>query len=267
MVGGLGSLLQEADNQQSNKTVNILIVTGITGSYWRRVIKMERGRCERSLRYWIGNGLWIFFFFIAYVSVLPFPGKSGTRRHDLLAPEHEQRTKEMIPPKSSVVHQRVESRLFVGARRIYSRPHTGVGPVGLVQGLVSTFMRLVGEAYKLPCEPALPSLRECQQACLWKSHVGKHSCSDFSMVVTVSRLEDSITQCMKIDMVTKNIVCVCLHIFQPCGLTEPRNHDHTKCLDVHVPHSPKGSNSWEIVLNWGLGQETDEIKEIVNKWF
>ena len=70
--------------------------------------------------------------------MLPFPGKSGTRRHRLLAPEPEQRTKEMIPPKSSVLHQRGESRLFVGARRIYSWSHTGVGPVGLVQGLVST---------------------------------------------------------------------------------------------------------------------------------
>lgn len=57
MAGGLGSLLQEVDNQQSNKRVDILIVTGIIGSYWRRVIKMERGRYERSLRYWIGNEL------------------------------------------------------------------------------------------------------------------------------------------------------------------------------------------------------------------
>lgn len=60
------------------------------------------------------------------------------QRLGLLAPEHEEQTKGMIPPKSSMVPQRVESRLLAEARRIYSWPHTGVGPVGLVQGLVRT---------------------------------------------------------------------------------------------------------------------------------
>lgn len=105
-MAGDSGLLQGANDQQSNQRVNILIVAGITGSYWRRVIKMKWGRHEQ--------------------------------RRGLLAPEHEEQTKGTIPPKSSVVPQGAESRLLAGAQRIYSWPHTGVGPVGLVQGLMST---------------------------------------------------------------------------------------------------------------------------------
>lgn len=77
------------------------------------------------------------FFLLHIYQCYLFLGRHEQRR-GLLAPEHEEQTKGMILPKSSVVTQRVESRLLAGAQRIYSWPHTGVGPVDLVQGLMST---------------------------------------------------------------------------------------------------------------------------------
>lgn len=75
----------------------------------------------------------------------------------------------MIPTKSSLVHQRIDSRLLTGAGEFIVGPtmFSGVGPVCVVQGLVSTLhVPSERDAYTLLGDPALPSMRECQRAFL-----------------------------------------------------------------------------------------------------